>query len=88
MMTPPQPHTHQRLVIISPPEIGSEQWLISPNHRQVLGQFFYWAEVFSVDITVGRSYGWHVGSIEHHRYYVVREDVEELLSHIVLQTQN
>ena len=31
-----------------------------------------------------RSYGRHVGSIEHHRYHVVGKDLEKLLCHVVL----
>ena len=31
-----------------------------------------------------RSDGGHVGSVEHHRDHVVRQDVEELLRHVVL----
>ena len=42
------------------------------------------AEVLGVDITVGRSDGGHVGSVEHHRDHVVWKDVEKLLSDVVL----
>ena len=84
---PKQATYHDRLVVISPPEIRSKQWLISPNHLQVLRELFHWAEVLSVYITVGRSYGWHVGSIEHHWYHVVGENPEKLLCHVVLRKE-
>ena len=72
------------LVVISPPEVGGKQSVISPNLQEILGQFVHRAEVLGVDITVGRSDGGHVGSVEHHRDHVVRQDVEELLRHVVL----
>ena len=87
-LCPVFPSTHRkRFVVISPPEVGGKQRIIAGHQLEILGQFSHWAEVLSVDITVRRSYGWHVGSIEHHRDHVVGEDVEKLLSHVVLRTQ-
>ena len=84
-LCPVFPSTHRkRFVVISPPEVGGKQRIIAGHQLEILGQLFHWAEVLSVDITVRRSYGWHVGSVEHHRYHVVGEDFEKLLSHVVL----
>ena len=42
-------------------------------------------EVLGVDVAVRRSNGGHVGSIQHHRDDGVGQDVEVLLSHVVLE---
>ena len=71
-------------VIVPPPKIRSKQCIIIVNFVQIICELFCGRELLYINVGVGRGHLGHVGTIEDNRDDIVREDVEELLSDVVL----
>ena len=72
------------LVVISPPKVRSEQFIVLVYSLEVSGQLLGGVEVHHIDEGVRGGEVGHLRPVHHHGDHVVGQDVEVLLRDVVL----